>query len=193
MESSERSTEFAKLRYNWGCFVIVPDPDMPRFALMVEETKGVSKGKMGFPGGGKDIEDVSIIATGIRETLEETGLDVVEVSGVGVYRTKKGPRALIVATHVLGSLITTPEHPVSDYMCLSEIEFMAGKDQGRIRRPDMVLDGMRRWQSGQVFNPAVIEDIYTASLSNDYDIWTGLDPSLPSVEVSSLALAGVNI
>jgi len=66
----------------WGFSLAVPDEPQ---VLLTRRTEKVEthKGQMAFPGGGRDPEDESSVATAIREAREEVGLDPGHVEVLG--------------------------------------------------------------------------------------------------------------
>ncbi len=65
----------------WGFSVSGEEPQV----LLTRRTEKVEthKGQMAFPGGGRDPEDDSVVATAIREAQEEVGLDPAHVDVLG--------------------------------------------------------------------------------------------------------------
>ncbi|MBA3258253.1 MAG: NUDIX domain-containing protein, partial [Gemmatimonadales bacterium] len=56
--------------------VLVPDPDSVLLIRRAERTGDPWSGHMALPGGRRDSEDSDLIATAIRETAEEVGLQL---------------------------------------------------------------------------------------------------------------------
>ena len=69
-----------------GCVLILlyPDQGQVHFPLIVRpEYEGVHSGQVALPGGKKDEEDEDFIATALRETSEEIGVDVERTNVLG--------------------------------------------------------------------------------------------------------------
>jgi 8-oxo-dGTP pyrophosphatase MutT (NUDIX family) len=56
--------------------VVVPGPDAVLFIRRAERTGDPWSGHMALPGGRRDADDADLIATAIRETAEEVGLEL---------------------------------------------------------------------------------------------------------------------
>lgn len=69
-----------------GCVLLLlyPDQGQVHFPLIVRpEYEGVHSGQVALPGGKKDEDDEDFIATALRETSEEIGVDVERTSVLG--------------------------------------------------------------------------------------------------------------
>lgn len=64
--------------------MIYPKKNVPHIVLMKRpEYNGAHSGQVSFPGGKKEIEDVDLQATALRETEEETGILRSEIQVIG--------------------------------------------------------------------------------------------------------------
>lgn len=63
--------------------VFAPDPDALLLIRRAERREDPWSGQMGLPGGRRDPGDAALLATAIRETREEVGLDLLEHELVG--------------------------------------------------------------------------------------------------------------
>lgn len=80
--------------------VCVPDPDAILLIRRSERTGDPWSGQMGLPGGRRDRGDTDLLATAIRETAEEVGVDLSPTALIGTLddllpRTTLLPRILV--------------------------------------------------------------------------------------------------
>jgi 8-oxo-dGTP pyrophosphatase MutT (NUDIX family) len=90
----------------WGFSSSLPnDPQV----LLTRRTEKVEthKGQMAFPGGGRDPEDESAIATALREAQEEVGLDPAQVEVLGML-----PEMWTITNFVVTPVLAVVRAPV---------------------------------------------------------------------------------
>lgn len=101
-------------------------------------------GQVAFPGGGRDPGDTSVVATALRETFEETGIDPARITPLGYlgrYDTITGYRM----TAVVG-LVDDGPPPVPDGREVDEVFSVSLQriaDPGNYRSSRVVHDGRR--------------------------------------------------
>ncbi|MDF2447139.1 MAG: mismatch repair protein MutT [Moraxellaceae bacterium] len=94
--------------------VLIPVTESPTPELILTRRAGhlsSHAGEVAFPGGKRDPEDVSIIATALRESQEEIGLDAAHVEIVGeldVFTSRVGLRVQPIVGMVDSAAVLTP-------------------------------------------------------------------------------------
>lgn len=92
---------------------LIVEGDLPKF-LLTRRTENVSthKGQISFPGGGRHLEDHTLLETAVRETQEELGInpDALEVTGrFHDYMAVTGIRVASYVGFLHGGLIFEPD------------------------------------------------------------------------------------
>jgi len=92
-----------------GVLVPIFEKDGEPHFLLTKRTEDVEhhKGQISFPGGAVDSGDRDIIATALRETTEEIGLNSDRVEVVGVFNDMMIPTGFVV-TPVVGYIVSLP-------------------------------------------------------------------------------------
>lgn len=122
-----------------GCGVVVQD-DADRMLLVIEGG-GPTPGKWSFPAGKLEFGE-TLQAAAIRETREETGLDVALDSLIGVYHSPTtgvgsyGVNFVFRGTETGGRLTPSPDHPEVRFVPRNEVDQMVA--DGRFRSTDLI-------------------------------------------------------
>ena len=142
-----------------ACATIISKDDK---ILLVRESKEIAKDKFCLPCGKLEFDE-EITKCAIRETKEETGLDVDLIKCVGVYQrpasTEDTNTVFFVfeAKPINGKLTTCKDHPEVGYFSIQEIEKI--KNEGNLRIK-MTLHAIKDFINNQEINLSKIKSIY---------------------------------
>lgn len=109
--------------------------------LLVKENKDIAKGRYSFPQGSLE-EDEDIFEGVIRETKEETGLDVKLKDMVGIYQRPNTAEGNNITVFVFrgstssGYMQKSDKHPEVGFFSYDEIKILDKED--RLRSPYMI-------------------------------------------------------
>jgi len=152
-----------------GCAIVARD--QARRVLLVRETKAIARGRLSLPGGGVEVDE-SIAQAAIRETEEETGLEV-ELDGLlGIFhcwRTSESTYGVsfVFAAEVVGGEPTpTAEHPELVWLSIDELE--AHQSAGQIRGMQ-TIEAVRRADA----DFRLPDGIVTRVVASDADLRNG--------------------
>lgn len=97
-----RTVEDPARRQAAVAIILAPDPDRLLLIRRAEHPLDPWSGQMGLPGGRREASDADLVATALRETREELGLDLSEAARVGTLDD------LAPTTPVLPPIIVRP-------------------------------------------------------------------------------------
>lgn len=108
------------------------------FIRRAEAPNDLWSGHIAFPGGRRDAEDATLLATAIRETKEEVGIDlsrgelVARLPDVPAYkRTKRGLLVVTPFVFVMRSeVVPVPNYEVAGTLWVPLASFAAGEGKG---------------------------------------------------------------
>jgi len=130
--------------------------------LLVQENKEIAKGKYSLPCGKLEFGE-EIIDCAIRETKEETGLDVKIKKCIGIYQrpaSKEDTNTIFFvfeAKPSSGEITTCEDHPEVKYFSIEEIEKIEKEGNLRIK---ITLPAIKDYLVGQEIDLKKIKPIY---------------------------------
>ncbi len=117
--------------------VLAPGPDQLLLIRRAEHPRDPWSGQMGLPGGRRDSGDRDLLATAIRETWEEVGLDLGGARLLGVLDD------LAPSTPVLPPIIVRPhvfalERAPESLVLSGEVQYVRWAPLDELRRPEVL-------------------------------------------------------
>lgn len=130
--------------------------------LLVQQATQKKGFKWGLPAGKvESFEDPKKVA--VRETKEETGLEVELVDLVGIYPVSRGTQATSYGFVFRGKVKTGKIRPAKgeirdcQYFSLEEIDNL--RERGKIYRPEYNIRAIEDWKNGSSYPLDVIKSI----------------------------------
>jgi 8-oxo-dGTP pyrophosphatase MutT (NUDIX family) len=133
---SPRIVEDPSRRQAAVAIILAPEPDQVLLIRRAVSERDPWSGQMGLPGGRRDPGDPDLLATAVRETMEELGLDLGATELLGVLDD------LVPTTPVLPPLIVRPHVfalpglPAA-FRLSAEVQYVRWAALGELRRPEV--------------------------------------------------------
>lgn len=110
--------------------VLAPDPDRLLLIRRAEHPRDPWSGQMGLPGGRREAADPDLLATALRETREELGLDLAGAPLAGTL-DDLAPSTPVLPPVIVRPYVFLPKVPLREFRISPEVQYArwAGLDE----------------------------------------------------------------
>ncbi len=133
---SPRIVEDPSRRQAAVAIILAPDPDQLLLIRRAENERDPWSGQMGLPGGRRDPGDPDLLATVVRETMEELGLDLGATELVGVLDDLAPTTPVLPPIVVRPHVFVLPRVP-PEFRLSAEVQYVRWAALGELRRPEV--------------------------------------------------------
>ncbi|MDZ4673605.1 MAG: CoA pyrophosphatase [Gemmatimonadota bacterium] len=141
--------------------VLIPENDQLLLIRRAEHPRDPWSGQMGLPGGRRDPEDQDLLATAIRETREEVGLDLSQARLLGALDDQAPSTPVLPPIIVRPHVFLLPSDP-GELRLSAEVQYVRWASLGELRRPEVLrpysfdYGGSRITRPGYHLGPDVV-------------------------------------
>ena len=117
--------------------VLAPEPDALLLIRRATHPRDPWSGQMGLPGGRREPADADLLATAIRETYEEVGLDLGAARLLGVLDDLAPSTPVLPPITVRPHVFALPRKP-SGLVLSAEVQYIRWAPLAELQRPDVL-------------------------------------------------------
>lgn len=116
--------------------ILAPDPDRLLLIRRAEHPLDPWSGQMGLPGGRREAMDTDLVATALRETREELGLDLAEASRVGAL-DDLAPNTPVLPPIIVRPYVFLMRRAPEVFSFSGEVQYARWAELEELSRPDI--------------------------------------------------------